>query len=75
MLSKYRLVFLDEIDKLPELLAGAVHELADDFLSIETKGIDVGTMPRVGQLILIGADWVNTDASDQGIAARLQVLP
>ena len=72
MLSARRLVFLDEIDKLPELPAGAVHELADDVVQVENKGSDAVSMPRTGQLILLGADWVNTDASDQGIAARLR---
>ena len=72
MLARFRYVFLDEIDKLSELPAGAIHELADDFVTVESKGIDPGTQPRVGQLILIGADWANTDASDQGIAARLK---
>ena len=70
-LTEYRLVCYDECDKIDEVKTGLLNSLTADELSIEKKGLDPQSMPRIGQPLLIGADWPAVDTSMQGVAERL----
>ena len=55
-LSKYRLVFLDECDKLRTPLGpGDLNSLTPDMLTVEPKGEDSFEIPRRGNSIFLGA--------------------
>ncbi len=55
-LSKFRVVFLDESDKLRTTLdAGDLNSLTPDMLTVEPKGEDSFEIPRRGNSIFLGA--------------------
>ena len=55
-LAKFKLVFLDEADKLrAPLVAGDLNTLTADWLTVEEKGADSYEVPRRGNSIFLGA--------------------
>ena len=71
-LTQYRLVFYDEVDKIPEIKHGLLNSITTETPSIERKGIDPRDGQRTGQPILIGGDWPTVDLDGQGVPDRLR---
>ena len=75
-LATYKLVFLDECDKIEKSpSAGAFNALTADTLTIEQKGRDAIEAPRRGNAVMIGAGPPNLVVSQLGFGICLRKGP
>ena len=64
---------VDEVDKAEKPIAfDKFGTYANETLSIERKFANPRKVRRTSRLVLMGADWANTNTSIQGVATRLQ---
>ena len=73
VLTKRRIVVIDEIDKFAkDITGGHMNTMTGDMLSVELKGQDVVQKMRLGTLVMFGGGYPKIDMDAQGVADRLK---
>ena len=72
LLARRLLVFLEEVQELGAMQPGPLKSITDDYLSVERKGEDALSLPRIGTLWLVGNDWGNISMSNRTMQTRLR---